>query len=35
MELLNQGAWLAQSVVHANLDLGVVSLSSKFGVEIT
>ena len=29
------GAWLAQSVEHATLDLEVVSSSSTLGVEIT
>lgn len=28
------GAWLAQSVEHAILDLGVVSLSPMLGVQI-
>ena len=30
-----RGAWLGQSVEHVTLDLGVVSLSPTFGVEIT
>ena len=30
-----QGTWLAQSVEHATLDLGVVSASPTLGVEIT
>ena len=29
-----QGTWLAQSVEHATLDLGVVSSSLMFGGEI-
>ena len=29
-----RGAWLAQSVQHATLNLGVVSSSSTVGVEI-
>ena len=29
------GAWLAQLVEHATLDLGVVSMSPTLGVEIT
>jgi len=29
------GAWLAQSEEHVTLDLGMVSLSPKSGVEIT
>lgn len=28
-------AWLAQSVEHATLDLGVLSLSAMWGIEIT
>ena len=32
---VNRGTWLAQSVEHATLDLGVVTLSPTFGVEIT
>lgn len=32
--ILRRGAWLAQSVEHATLDLGVVSLSPTSGVEI-
>ena len=31
----NCGAWLAQSVDHVTLNLGVVSLSPMLGVEIT
>ena len=30
----NRGTWLAQSVEHATLDLGVVNLSPMLGVEI-
>ena len=30
-----RSAWLAQSVEHATLDLGIVSLSPTLGVEIT
>lgn len=30
----NRGSWLAQSVEHAALDLGVISLSPKLGLEI-
>lgn len=30
-----RGAWLAQSVEHATLDLGVMSLSPTLGVDIT
>ena len=33
--LLVLGAWLAQRVEHATLDLRVVSLSSRLGIEIT
>jgi len=29
------GAWLAQSVEHTTLDLGVVSSSPTLGVEVT
>ena len=29
------GTWLAQSVEHATLDLGILSLSPMLGVEIT
>jgi len=31
----HRGAWQAQSVEHLTLDLGVVSLSPRVGVEIT
>ena len=31
----NKGTWLAQSVKHATLDLGVVSSSPTLGVQIT
>ena len=31
----NRGTWLAQSVEHETLDLGIVSLSPTLGVEIT
>ena len=34
-DLLVSGAWLAQSVKHVALDLGVVSLSPMFCIEIT
>ena len=34
-ESLYWGAWLAQSVGHATLGLGVVSSSPALGVEIT
>lgn len=30
-----RGTWLAQSVEHVTLDLGVVSLSPTLGVEMT
>ena len=32
---INRGTWLAQSVEHATLDLGVVTSSPTLGVEIT
>ena len=32
---MNRGAWLAQLVEHATLDLRVKGLSSTLGVEIT
>ena len=32
---INRGTWLAQSVEHATLDLGVVSSSPALGAEIT
>ena len=34
MKVLEEGAWLVKSVVHATLDLTVVSLSPMLGVEI-
>jgi len=30
-----QGTWLAQSVQHVTLDLGVVNLSPTLGIEVT
>ena len=35
LKLGSRGAWLAQSVGHVTLDLGVVSLSPMLGAEIT
>ena len=35
LKIVFQGTWLAQSVEHATLNLGVVSLSSTLGVKIT
>ena len=32
---MSEGAWLAQSVEHMTLDLRVVSLSPRLGIEIT
>ena len=34
-EAQDGGTWLAQSVEHATLDLGVVSLGCMLGVELT
>ena len=34
-EAIVQGVWLAQSVEHATLDLGVMHSSAMLGVEIT
>lgn len=31
----SQGTWLAQSIEHTTLDLGVINLSPMLGVELT
>ena len=33
--MLKRGAWLAQSIEHVTLDLGVVNLSPTLGLELT